>query len=273
MFSRRLLLQPTTILDISEYRTFSEKRSCVVTTPSLGGLAYNATRQARGVVGGISVVAVGTDRLCETVMRLWGQIHNQCDPILDFQRWAKSAILGCARRLSPGFQRLISVTLESLKSLWISHYESLYWYAMRILGDRHEAEDVMQDTVLSLLQRHQGLEISDDTEFVAYCRVSLKHRCLDRFRIRRPLLLGDDLDVVTIAPQSADNLVATEMANQVVHTINQLPPHQREVITRYMAGESTESIAAALSVKESTVRSLRRHAIRFLSERLQEVSK
>jgi len=113
-------------------------------------------------------------------------------------------------------------------------------------------EDVLQDLVLEVLERRkQGHALPT----VAFAVQFAKWRSLDRLRRRREIPL-DSVQVQLEAPKQENVLLFREMEAVVEH----LPQAQREVIRFWISGHEIQEIAHLTGKKESTVRSLLRHA-------------
>lgn len=136
--------------------------------------------------------------------------------------------------------------------------------ATRVLGDRTEAEDIVQHTWLRL----QG-QSETPLSIPAWCTTVTTRLCLDRLRAKKPELVGDDTDWDTVGgawpadqpPQDsdlADDLALAEtvgVALQVV--LDQLGPTERVAFVLHDSfGFSFDTIAQILDSSPAATRKL-----------------
>ena len=142
-------------------------------------------------------------------------------------------------------------------------------YASRLLsGDRAEAEDVAQETMLRLWrvapEWRQG-----ETKVTTWAYRVATNLCIDRQRARgrkRQMALDDAPEVADGAPgaeghlQDADRLAALEAA------LAELPDRQRQaVVLRHLEGMTNPEIAAIMEIGVEAVESLTARGKRALS--------
>lgn len=139
--------------------------------------------------------------------------------------------------------------------------------ALRLVGDRHDAEDIAQDTVLKAWRKLPGFR--GESRFRTWvCRI-LVHRALDFLRGRRPMEeVRDHLPAVVRDPQA--NAAARELDDAIRKAIEELPPVQRAtLLLRADQGLSYEEIAYVLGSTRNAVRTNLVAARKRLAERLQ----
>ena len=163
--------------------------------------------------------------------------------------------------------RLEVITLlnEELKRWWCSTESELIALADRFLHDSEQAIDVVQDVALELLQKSP--EFNSEGHFRGWTYQAVAWRAFDRLRKDRRLR---SLEFEPAAADSAtDKWLALESVREV---LPRLPCRQRSVVEQMLNGKEDEEIASTLGLKESSVRSLRRFAIKRLIEELAERS-
>ncbi|MER5332891.1 SigE family RNA polymerase sigma factor [Micromonospora sp. NPDC002717] len=132
--------------------------------------------------------------------------------------------------------------------------------AYLLTGDRHAAEDLLQEVLEQVYVRWRRVQASPE----AYARRALVNRSINRWRwrARRPeQALGDNDGV---ARDHADDIA---LRQAVVAALRTLPPRQRAaVVLRYLEDLSVADVAATLRCSEGAVKS---HASRGLA-RLRE---
>lgn len=150
------------------------------------------------------------------------------------------------------------------------HRTRVFRIALRMLGDRDEAEDVTQDVTLQV-----WLSLASFTgasTFTTWLYRVVVNRCLDRIR-RRPAtrpVLDDDPPPVAGAE---DTVIAGERLRATVEAITALPPDQRAVIVLHqLEGLSYRQVAAVVGISEDAVRGRLHRARRTLLDTLRSWS-
>lgn len=143
------------------------------------------------------------------------------------------------------------------------HEQRVFRLLMRMMGNKEEAEDVAQETFLSL-HRH-GRSFRNEARFSTFVyRVAAnaalnRRRSLGRARSRLQKLMvrqaaGDDLPTVPRGPEDA--LEGSETSKMVQSALGDLTPAMRMPLVMYeMEGLSYSEIADTLGVAEGTVKS------------------
>jgi RNA polymerase sigma-70 factor (sigma-E family) len=132
--------------------------------------------------------------------------------------------------------------------------------AFLLTGDRHAAEDLLQDVLERVYVRWHRVRSAPE----AYIRRALVNQATNRWRRRRrrpEAALGDHDAAI---PDSSDHAVVRDA---VVTALRQLPARQRAaVVLRFLEDLPVAEVARALDCSEGTVKS---HTARGLS-RLRE---
>ncbi len=121
-----------------------------------------------------------------------------------------------------------------------------------------EAEDLVQEVVLVAWRRRETFATEED--LLRWSFTVLHARIVDFFRAEKRnstkrTLLGRFLP----GAYRPDYERAIDQA-RVHDLVAQLPPRQRDVLSRWLVGDSTSEIARTLGIAETTVRSVRRFA-------------
>jgi len=152
----------------------------------------------------------------------------------------------------------------------------LYSLALRILNDRSEAEDVVQEVFLSLWEKAEAFEANRGSAF-GWAVTLTRNRAIDRLRTRqrRSTLLSEsfveDLPGSQAAsePDSADDLMFKESSVAVRAALAGLPPDQlRAVELAYFSGLTQQEIASRLSEPLGTVKARIRRGLMKLRDTL-----
>ena len=130
--------------------------------------------------------------------------------------------------------------------------QMLYREAYRMLGDRFEAEDAVQNLYMRLWEQKERLD--DLVSPKEYCLRALKNICIDRWRRMRAR--DEEVDFVEeISEANAPPDVEGEEAEEFVnHFLATLPQRQQRVMTMQMQGSSIEEIAKVTELTEGNVK-------------------
>ncbi|HEY6743304.1 MAG TPA: SigE family RNA polymerase sigma factor [Lapillicoccus sp.] len=151
---------------------------------------------------------------------------------------------------------------ETLDVLFRTHCAGLVRLAMVLLGDRAEAEEVVQDAFVSL-HRHWST-LRDPNATGAYLRSAVVRGCRSRQRrFVRSRAMTQRLTVVPPDGNLEDVAVRLDESARVTAAIRSLPTRQREVIVaRYYLGMTESQTAQLLDIG---IGSVKRHAHRALA--------
>lgn len=151
------------------------------------------------------------------------------------------------------------------------HWEALYRFALRLTGDEHEAEDVVQESLTKALAAFERLR--DDTNHRAWIYTIVRNTFLSRVRKSgREQVLEDPVAVVDErAPGPDDALVRPDdgwregFEDEVLAALQELPEAQRSALVLCdIEGLSYDEISHVLGCPIGTVRSRIHHARRRL---------
>jgi RNA polymerase sigma-70 factor (sigma-E family) len=145
-----------------------------------------------------------------------------------------------------------------------AHSGSLYRTAFMLTGNAHEAEEVLQDTLVSLLPKWDKVAAADSP--VAYVRRAIANRFLSSQR------RSSSRDVtVWELPDGWDGRDLSESVTssvQVWRLLGELPERQRvAMVLRYFHDLSEDEIGAAIGCRPATVRSLVTRGLTTLRDR------
>ena len=130
--------------------------------------------------------------------------------------------------------------------------QMLYREAYRMLCDRFEAEDAVQNCYLKLWEQKEQLGNLISPE--SYCRKVLKNICIDRWRVIRSREEEDTGIDDSIATDTPPDIEAGEAREFLEHFLAGLPEQQRRVMLMQMQGKSFEEIAGITGLSAVNVR-------------------
>lgn len=158
---------------------------------------------------------------------------------------------------------------ELLDALYAEYAGPLLDYVQRLLGgDRHQAEDVVQETLLRAW-RHADALASEEAR--PWLFTVARRLVIDgyRRRRRRPRAVGSETLIVSVpAPDALEGaLLAWEVA-EALRTLS--PSHRRVLLEVHYRDRSVAEASAVLGIPEGTVRSRTYYALRALRLALEE---
>ena len=152
---------------------------------------------------------------------------------------------------------------RAFETLAVHDERALYRHAARIVGPGPDAEDVVQDALISAWRSMSSFE---GTSFRAWLFRIVTNRALDRLRARKrrpelPLEPADDEEVhwaepVAPGPDLAELASSREALEAVEAALAEVPPDQRAaLLLRDVEGFAYEEIAIITGVEVGTVKS------------------
>ncbi len=157
---------------------------------------------------------------------------------------------------------------DAFRHLVEQHQNTLYGTAVLMTGDRSVAEEHVQEAFLSAwrgIRRFQR-----DRPFKPWIvRILVNRIVSSRRRNRVPTAPLDDAERVTGPADVLESAMSAERRDEVQAALARLSPrHHQVVVLRYFAELSVSEVAAALGVREGTVKSRLSRALSRLGEEL-----
>lgn len=158
----------------------------------------------------------------------------------------------------------------AIRALYEAHGSALLSYLMRLTkGDRHRAEDLLQETLVRAW-RHPEARVDGDWSrpwlFMVARRLFIDHV---RAVLARPTEVGDDR--LHERAMTDDRIERVGEQAQIVAAVLDLPTRFRDVLIEiYFRDRSVAKAAEILGVPEGTVKSRTFYALRALRERFTE---
>jgi len=137
----------------------------------------------------------------------------------------------------------LALSQAEFNRLVTDHGPALYGLAYRMVGDRHEAEDVVQETYRSAWKSRRLFQPGRSER--AWLAAILRRRAADRWRRRDPAVrLGADPQH---EPGRADfDPLGNEYTDEMQHALDRLSHPLRETLLLVVVGELTHQEAADL---------------------------
>lgn len=169
-------------------------------------------------------------------------------------------------------ERLAAGDQAALGDLYDRHGRSVYALACRIVTDRGDAEDIVQEVFTQAWRQVSRYDPARAT-VVGWLLMMTRTRAIDRIRARKARPVGSD----TMVPDLADPVagqesaaITSEAAERVSAALQELPEAQRTAIElAYYQGLTQADIAERLREPLGTVKTRMRSALQKLRAALQ----
>jgi RNA polymerase sigma-70 factor (ECF subfamily) len=163
--------------------------------------------------------------------------------------------------------------LHEMKNGSVAAFEQFYerfvsqvfQLALRMLGDRMEAEDICHDIFLEIYRKADQFDPQRGS-IEAWLAVKTRTRCLDRLRRKKPELYNQ-LDETLLrqegtAAPTEERVFAKLERDTVREAMNQLPDAQREaVFGMYFLSQSHRELSKRMERPLGTIKSLVRYGL------------
>jgi RNA polymerase sigma-70 factor (ECF subfamily) len=145
--------------------------------------------------------------------------------------------------------KAMAQSARSIVSRWVTeHGDAMLRWATRLLGDRYEAEDAVQDALVVALRRVDTVRDGSERAWL----LGVTHRvCLSKRRRRwLSIFLPDDLAIEQAAPIESD-----QRSRTISRCLDRLPDRQRELLYLvFSEGQTVEQSAEILGISLGTAR-------------------
>lgn len=162
--------------------------------------------------------------------------------------------------------------VESFKRLFLPLHPKLYRIAYALVGNKSDAEDILQDAYYKLWSRRN--ELADVRNPEAFCVTLVKNLCLDFLRSPRADRQDEDVtEAVTLPADSSpdEKLEMQDKVEQVRHLIDRLPENQRQVLRlRGIEDCSMEEIEQITGLSAANIRVLLSRARKIIREQFKK---
>ncbi|MEI4488972.1 sigma-70 family RNA polymerase sigma factor [Frigidibacter sp. MR17.14] len=171
--------------------------------------------------------------------------------------------------LAETFARMARGDRAALRVLYAEAAPKLFGICIRMLRDRTEAEDALQEIMTRLWTRASRFDPARGSA-MTWAVVIARNHCLDRLRARRDPVARDEAAMAAVpdAGPSPETLALRRgEARRIVDCLGQLDPQRAQAIrSAYLDGESYEGISRALGVPLNTLRSWLHRGLKALRE-------
>ena len=170
-------------------------------------------------------------------------------------------------------QRWLKGDDSAAEALYQAHHTRVYRLAYGLLGNRQDAEEVMQDALVYALT-HMDRYDPQQAAFSTWLYTITVSRCRDRQRRKRlPQVslgnrTGDGQDAAVSTPGPEGNALTQERKSELWQALDQLSPKLREaVVLRYWGEHTFQEMGQILGCPLPTAQS----RVRLACERLRDL--
>lgn len=150
------------------------------------------------------------------------------------------------------------------------HAVLLHSVAFRVLGDRHEAEEALQDAARMIWERAPQYDPGLGQP-ASWAVVIVRHKAIDRLRARQRQTDTVERAAAEIVRTPSKTLLNSETAELLRTALAALPAEQRHAIElAFFAGFSQTEIATQLSTPLGTIKARIRRGMIALREALEK---
>ena len=149
------------------------------------------------------------------------------------------------------------MTDRELEQIYNEAYKAVYWTAMALLKNEADAEDIVQDTFVSLIESYDS--IADKTKVVAWLKKNAANKCLNRLtRTKTDNVADEFFETIEAVPEDflPDSIVESEDTRKIIMNIidNVLSDDIRRTLVLFYFDEmSTKEIAEVMGIPQGTV--------------------
>ena len=123
--------------------------------------------------------------------------------------------------------------------------------AFRITGSKHQSEDVVQDVLKDLWEKHENIKITESPHL--YAMKCVRNRCIDLQRRTSATINVDDVEM-ELYNDIDDNDDYINKINSVYNAISGLKEPYKTVIKLNLEGKSTNEISEAMKLSINNIR-------------------
>lgn len=156
---------------------------------------------------------------------------------------------------------------ERFVALLVTNQQRVFRFLMTLAPSRDDAEDLLQQTCLTLWQNRAKFD-PELGEFASWA-CAIAHNHVRNFRRReksRRTVLSEEVTQSLIATRAQHPTLMDEWQQSLVHCMERLTPHQRKVVEESYGGSSVKAAAPTSGRTPNALYKILRH----IRERLRE---
>lgn len=155
---------------------------------------------------------------------------------------------------------------EAFSQVYEMIYRDLYKYALYMLGNQHDAEDIVSEVVIDI---YKGLiNLQNESAFLKWVYTILSAKCKRKRMeyLNKHISIDDEKMKMDFPNQEVDLDIRQDLIKALCH----LSEDEREIlILFYINGYKSREIEEILNIKSSTVRSKQKRALEKLKNMME----
>ncbi|MBI5324492.1 MAG: RNA polymerase sigma factor [Ignavibacteriae bacterium] len=145
----------------------------------------------------------------------------------------------------------------------------LFRFARRLLGNREDAEDIIQEVFIKLWQRLENLD--EKRNFDAFAMTVTKNLCIDKLRARRGKFIELD-EEITFNQNNVKDFEIRDSVEQAMILMDSLPVKQKMIMhLRDIEGLEYDEISNMLGYERNDIKVTLSRARKRIREQLTEL--
>ncbi len=146
-------------------------------------------------------------------------------------------------------KRIALGDMAALEELYKNMSKPVYFYALHLIGDPVAAEDVMQDTFVSVMRSSSSYRAEEKGK--AWLFTIAKNRAADVAKRRAAAIPVQDVEDVA---DRRDFTVQSDIGISVTNLLNSLSERERDIVTLRLFGDMTlTQVSKELGIPKGTV--------------------
>lgn len=159
---------------------------------------------------------------------------------------------------------------RSFSSIFNTYYSSLCFFAEKMILDKQEAEDIVEESFVKLWRLHANFETMQNVK--AFLYITTRNACINYIK-QAERTSKNQSELLYVLPQKEDHVLAqitkAEVLREVHAAIESLPPQCRKIVRMsFVEGLKNQEIADKLNLSVNTVKNQKMRAISLLKIKL-----
>ena len=161
---------------------------------------------------------------------------------------------------------------KKIENFFRQYYKELCFVSYQFVGDIYDAEDIVQDVFVTIINQGNTLEIQN---LNAYFHRAVRNASIKKLQRTKKLISLDDkiLDSYDFDDSKETEINKSEKWDFINNRINKLPPKCRKIfLLCVLNGMKYKEVAASQDVSINTVKTQIKKAYKLLRNSLEEVN-
>ncbi len=170
---------------------------------------------------------------------------------------ARAALVACLFRIVAGDRAALAYLYQNTSA-------KLFGVCLRILSDRAEAEDVLQEVYLTVWNKAVQFDATRGVSPITWLATIARNRALDRLRSRKRNFgsLDEAAEVADAAPLAEATLLAGEQGQRLAECLKTLEARAAAAITAaFFGGQTYDRLARQAGLPLGSMKSLIRRGL------------